>query len=295
MPKMNDLEVLETSGVDHPAHLHEGFAVMKAKDPEKASSIMRALGKDKNMGTNPRTPAPPAGSADAIAKAVAEAVKKDLGGDLKAVQDELAQVWQKLQTVVQSTDEQTPTAEETAATAAPAAAPAAVAAAAELEKALEKADPAVAAILRKQAADLAAVNKAAEDARAEANAAIEKARAEEGKRLDADAIAKSRTEFSNLAIDHEAIAPALRALGDSPLAKSLRATLTSLNEQQDGADIFKELGVSGSTAVTKGVEAVRKRAQDLVDAGTFDSIAKAEAHIYTTDPAAVEAARTKEA
>lgn len=294
MPKMNDLQVLETSGVDHPAHLVEGFAVMKAKDPEKASRIMSALGKDMNMGTT-RTPAPPAGQA-ALAKSIAAEVTKEVDGSLKAVLDELAKVWQSLQTAVQSTDEETPTAEQQpAAPAAPAAAATPVAAAAELEKALEGMDPAVRAAFQKQAADMAdmrAVAKAAEDAAA---TAIAKAKAEEGKRLDNEAIAKSATTYSNLAIDHAAVAPALRALGEEhPLAKSITGLLTALNEQQDGADIFKELGHTG-VQVTKGAEGVQKRAEELVATGQFENVAKAKAHIYQTDPAAVEAARTQEA
>lgn len=33
-PKMTELVIEETSGVDHPAHLHEGWLVIKASNTE---------------------------------------------------------------------------------------------------------------------------------------------------------------------------------------------------------------------------------------------------------------------
>ena len=36
-PKMTDLIIEETSGVDHPAHLHEGWLVVKASNVSSVS------------------------------------------------------------------------------------------------------------------------------------------------------------------------------------------------------------------------------------------------------------------
>lgn len=41
--KLTNLAVFETSGVDHPAHLHEGFIVMKQADPSKVEGIIADL------------------------------------------------------------------------------------------------------------------------------------------------------------------------------------------------------------------------------------------------------------
>jgi hypothetical protein len=42
-PKMTDLVIEETSGVDHPAHLHEGWLVMKTASPETVADVSRNL------------------------------------------------------------------------------------------------------------------------------------------------------------------------------------------------------------------------------------------------------------
>lgn len=42
-PKMVNLAIEETSGVDHPAHLHEGWLVVKAADPTDVEAALAAL------------------------------------------------------------------------------------------------------------------------------------------------------------------------------------------------------------------------------------------------------------
>ena len=42
-PKMTDLIIEETSGVDHPAHLHEGWLVIKASDTANVADVLNAL------------------------------------------------------------------------------------------------------------------------------------------------------------------------------------------------------------------------------------------------------------
>jgi hypothetical protein len=42
-PKMVNLSIEETSGVDHPAHLHEGWLVMKAADMTDLAPVLDAL------------------------------------------------------------------------------------------------------------------------------------------------------------------------------------------------------------------------------------------------------------
>lgn len=43
---MVNLAIEETSGVDHPAHLHEGWLVMKAADPQDVEKAMKAMRTD---------------------------------------------------------------------------------------------------------------------------------------------------------------------------------------------------------------------------------------------------------
>jgi hypothetical protein len=42
-PKLTDLIIEETSGVDHPAHLHEGWLVVKADHVQDAADVLNAL------------------------------------------------------------------------------------------------------------------------------------------------------------------------------------------------------------------------------------------------------------
>lgn len=44
--KMVDLLIEETSGVDHPAHLHEGWLVMKAASPSEVWRVLDTVGPD---------------------------------------------------------------------------------------------------------------------------------------------------------------------------------------------------------------------------------------------------------
>ena len=44
--KMTELSIEETSGVDHPAHLREGWLVMKSSDTESSSSVLDRIVKE---------------------------------------------------------------------------------------------------------------------------------------------------------------------------------------------------------------------------------------------------------
>lgn len=282
MPKkMTDIEVLETSGVDHPAHLHEGFAVMKAANPETASAILRALGKEPTM-TGPQKSAASGTSTD-VAAAAAEAVQKAIDSKLQPILDGLAQSWKDLRGYAETTDEETPSTDAPAADAAAAPAAADVAAATELLKSAG-APEAVQAILK-------SLGDRATAAETQAKEALAKAAEERDARLDRDATDEFRKAYGNLALNAEEYGPAMRRLADAnpTVHKSLTEMLTASNAQLDGAGLFEEVG----TAVTKsaGYKDVEGRAQELVNSGRFDTIQKARAHIYETDPASVAASR----
>ena len=159
--RMTDLDVFETSGVDHPAHLHEGFAVMKSSDPDKASALMRALGKDTSRMTTKTAPPSDAKKSladiialgdGALATAKADDVTKGIDTKLQAALDTLATAWQDLRSYAESQDDSTPSANTNSdATATDPVDPtlAAAAQAAGLDPALAKsADPNVQALLK---------------------------------------------------------------------------------------------------------------------------------------------------
>ena len=299
--RMVDLDVFETSGVDHPAHLHEGFAVMKSSDPHKASALMRVLGKETSMTTKTAATTAPASKSladilalgdGAFAVAKEPDVAKAIDTKLQAALDTLAEAWQSLRTYAESQDDATPSAGTSTAEPEPEVDPtlAAAAEAAGLDPALAKStDPSVQAMLK-------AVSSQIAKAQAEAAEAHTVAKAERDARLDSEAVAKSRETFGNLALAHDTVAPALRrlALMDADTHKAVTELLVSVNAQMDGAALTKELGTPGHTGTGSTVwDQIEDMAKAKVTADPTLTIQKARTLVFDENPA-LQAAYQKE-
>lgn len=274
--RLVDLEVIETSGVDHPAHLHEGFIVMKAATPEKASAVFAALGKDRNMtGTTRPGPAAKAVTSEEVVTIVTKAIDDKL----QPILDQLAQAWQSLREYGESADGDTPTADGVDPAAA-AAAPAAVAAGMDpaLAKAVEGLPDAVREALAKQAEQVQKAEQRAQQAE-------QLAQSERAERLDTLAIQKAKTEFGNLALSDEVVKSVRRLEEANPeLHASIRSMLVAANAQLDGGSILKELGQTGSGATAPAMEEVEQLAKAAVERGEHDTIQKARAAVFTANP-----------
>lgn len=264
--KMSDIDVVETSGVDHPAHLHEGFLVMKSADPHKASALL-ALGKDTKMTGQTKTVAPTVKSTVAAdAELVAEAVAKAIDSKLQPLLDSIAEVWQGLRTYGEAQDDSTPTPDG--------AQPA------------EGVDPMAAAAA--DGADLLKAmpeefRKALDAQRAELAKTRDDLAKERDARLDEQAIAKAAREFPNLGLSEEVVKAVRRVEAqDADLHKALVGLLTASNAQLDGAPLLKELGGTGSSSTAKG--RVEELAKELVLAGTHDTIQKARVAVFESHP-----------
>lgn len=262
--KMTDLIVRETSGVDHPAHLHEGFLVMKAADRPKAEAVLSAFGKkESQMGTSP---APTAAMS-------AEDIQKAIDKSLQPILDQFAEGWKALRDYAEKTDPATPSAEGVDPTADPV-----LAAQAQNEMALS-------ADMLKSAPE--AVVKAIESQRAELAKAREEVAKERTIRLDNEAIAFAKATYQNLNLPDETV-KAIRRAGDidPALAESLKALLVSHNAMLDGADITKELGTaaSGDLAAGTATERVEEKAKALIAEGKYDTIQKARVAVYDAEP-----------
>ena len=72
-PKMTDMIIEETSGVDHPAHLHEGWLVIKAADTATVADVERTL---------------PEPLGDGMSEEVTETVAEDAAVRLEAHEEE---------------------------------------------------------------------------------------------------------------------------------------------------------------------------------------------------------------
>lgn len=228
---MTKIRLDEISLVDYPAHMVNGFPVIKSASTEHSDSIMDALGK-----RNTEMPV-----AD-LAKALAEASVDDI---VKALAE-------RTDIIVKSAD----------------------ADADEQDEVMKSLSPEVRAIIEKRDAELSEFKKAAEEA--EQKAEIAKAA-----QLDGEAIAKSK-ELTNLAFDHETVAPALRKFAEAnpEAGEAIDTMLKAVNAQADGA-IFKEIGTRAVVTKSEPEAALETLAKAMVTEGKetnyHDAFAKAVA------------------
>lgn len=200
--QMTKIKLDEISMVDYPAHMVNGFAIIKSASAEKSDAVMAALGQKSTNNMPTVTP-------EDITKALSELSTEDFTKALSERSD-VADVLKSL----------TPDDSETKT---------------DILKGLA---PEVVAEFEKRDAQLAEFKKAADDA-------AENAKIEKSLRLDREAIESAKTDYENLAYDHDVVDPAIRKFAEAnPEAGEVIATmLKAVNEQADGA-IFKELGTT---------------------------------------------------
>lgn len=231
--KMVNLDIRETSGVDHPAHQHEGWIVMKSASPETVGSLFGSLNKPEEAPVAEKTEAEKLAEANArIAELEAAAAAPAAGTQEPAAEPAGTQATEGSE----SGHEPAEATQEDA-----------------LEKALTKLPEAVRKAFSAQAAELA---KATETINKERDA-----------RLDGEAIAKSKGLFKAIAIDHDTVAPALRrvALVDADLAKAVETALSAADAQlASGTSLTKEVGNGGAGEGDNGaLETINKAAAAL--------------------------------
>ena len=275
-PKMVRLAIDETSGVDHPAHLSEGWMVMKSTTTEEIDAVLDSLSTESNT----------------------QSTKED------SVSDESTVVTEDAEVVEAPAAEATPTespAEDVDAKIA------------ELEAELEKAkaskpnpmDQAVgesdadyakrmkemkmkkSATDDEDSSDIATLKKSASAPIVKAMESLEKAAAdaiatlkkERDDRADSEAVAKAKA-WSNLPLDAEKVGPALRQLSqiNEELAKSIEGILSSVNEQAKTSNLFAEIGKSVD-AGTDAYSRMSALAKAAVESGVAKSMEQAMADV----------------
>jgi hypothetical protein len=248
---MVNLAIEETSGVDHPAHLHEGWLVMKSASE---SEVQRVLDKslteeDSNMEDMKTT------------EATEDKVEKTVEEELAAAQARIAELEAKL-----AEKEEKPELEV------------------EMAMGQDSKEP------KKEEEDYmksapAPVVKMIEDLRKQAEEATAELRKEREARADAQAVEKAKG-WANLNFDAEKVGPALRRLSetDSELAKSIEEVLSSVNAQAESASIFAEIGKSADFKSGNAYERMTTLAKSAVEEGVAKSFAQAMADIATKNP-----------
>ncbi|ASR83904.1 hypothetical protein SEA_SHROOMS_23 [Arthrobacter phage Shrooms] len=251
--KMVGINVVETSGVDHPAHLHEGWVVCKSAP---AARVEDAFG---SLNTTKEAPVP-------------TIIKNAEGVEVTQEQYDAVVAELKAKEAAAAAE---PAAGEPEAAAPAAAAPAPVESTEDEDfaKALSAAPEAVKAFLAKAAAD---AKQAREDVQKERDA-----------RLDAEVITKSRESFKHLAFDHATVAPALRRVEvlDAGLAKAVTEVLKAAEGQLEAAGggvVTKELGTTASPAT--GATKLDVKAAELLKSGVVPTHAQGIAKALELDP-----------
>jgi len=266
-PKLIRLAIDETSGVDHPAHLSEGWLVMKSTSSEEIEAVIDSLTdttKEDSVSEENTVVTEDAAVAEApVAEAVetespavvteetetekAKAVKADPMAQMPDESDAAYAKRMKEMKEEKSMHEKKPMA---------------------MEKSVESFEKAI------------SFEKARAD---EAVALLQKERDE---RADEVAIAKAKN-WNNLPLEAEKVGPALRRLSmiDEELAKSIEGILEAVNTQAKTSHLFAEIGKSVDSSAVDAYDRLTALAKAAVDSGVAPSfeVAMADAALANTD------------
>jgi len=260
-PKMTELVIEETSGVDHPAHLHEGWLVIKASNTESVADVLAAL--PEPLGESMSEQATEVTAADDdVTLAVDEEKMDGMDYESKQMEEELAMAQARIAELeariseLEGSEDEMPMEE-----------------AADDVVALAKSAPEP---IRKAMEQLAKAKDEAENALAK----------EREDRADADAIVKARDTFKHLTLDPEKVGPALRRLAaiDADLAKSVEDALASADAQNESADIFTEVG-KGFVPAGDAINKMTSLAKAAVAEGKAATVEQAMAQVAIDNPA----------
>jgi len=268
--KMVALNIEETSGVDHPAHLQEGWLVIKSADSDVAN-LLSDLAKNEN---------------DSGTRLIQDGTEEEPMAQDETIETPVAEE----AVVVEETAEATPAAEEVEKDALADANKKIAELEAKLTETMKELDKMKGKDIKKSETTLEdeviksapeSVQKMFADAKAAAVEAIAKAAAteeilkkEREERADADAIEKAKA-WGHLPLEAAKIGPALRRLAaiDSDLAKSVEEMLNAVEAQAESANIFAEIGKSATPAGGSAYETLTSMAKSVVETGggTFEA------------------------
>ena len=249
--KMVNLAIEETSGVDHPAHLHEGWLVMKSASESEVQRVLdKSLTKEDSTMEDMKT-----------TEATEDKVEKTVEEELAMAQARIAELEAKL-----AEKEQKPEVE--------------------VEMAMDEnsMEP------KKEEEDYmksapTSVVKMITDLKKQAEEATAELRKEREARADAQSVEKAKG-WANLNLNAEKVGPALRRLSetDSELAKSVEEILSSVNAQAESASIFAEIGKSADFKSGNAYERMTTLAKSAVEEGVAKSFEQALADVATKNP-----------
>lgn len=296
--KMVNLSIEETSGVDHPAHLHEGWLVMKSASDEDILKAMRPMKTEGGVEfpaeafayvPDPESPstwklrlwedpeqkvtARQVGMAVAALGAGFRGNKVQIpSGDMAAVKGKVRSAWSKanagrdseMPSVLKAADDQEAPVEQSDMQ--------------ELQEILKAAPEEFRNVIE-------GVLKERDDALAKMAESEDLLRKERDERADAEAVDKARQSFGALGLDPEVVGPALRRVGDinPDLAKALGDVLAAANAKVESADIFTEIGKAGRP-MGSTYEQAEAMAKAAVADGRASTFAQALTDVFASNP-----------
>jgi hypothetical protein len=265
--KMVRLAVDETSGVDHPAHLSEGWLVMKSANAEEIEAVIDSLTETPIIKEDSVSDESTVVTEDAV---VAEAVKAEAPATESPAEDKDARIAELeaelvkakgMNPFMQGDDE----SDE------------------DYKKRMKKMEDEAEAQKKKpmaKSAELEAVEKAVAVEKARADEAIALLQKERDERADADAIAKAKN-WNNLPLDAEKVGPALRRLSqiDEDLTKGIESILDAVNTQAKTSNLFAEIGKSVDSSATDAYDRLTALAKAAVESGVAPTMETAMADV----------------
>jgi hypothetical protein len=264
---MTNLLIEETSGVDHPAHLHEGWLVVKASNTATVAEVEASLPEPMEASMSEATEqiVEQAKAEDEQDKGMGEEYEaKQVEEELAMAEAKIAELEARIAELESAMDEEPEEDMEP------------VEGMDEMEESVVALAKSAPVEIRKALADMA-------KAKAEAEATLRKERED---RADAEAVVKARETFKHLNLDAEKVGPALRRLAamDAELAKSVEDALVAADAQNESADIFTEVG-KGYAPKGDAIERMNSLAKAAVVEGKATTIEQALAQVAVENPA----------
>ncbi len=279
--KMVGLNIEETSGVDHPAHLHEGWLVIKSEnsDVDDLLSDLKANNKSDASLSMEETM-----SQEEVVELAANTPKEDKEKGMHKPEDKEKGMGMSYGDMEDKIKQLTEELEKTKA---------------ELEKTkgkmkkkdddeVEKDDSVDSLIksapepLRKM---LASLEQEKTDALAKAAKTEEVLKSERTAHANAAAIEKAKA-WKFLSLNAEEFGPALRQLEevDADLAKSVEEALASVNAQAESANIFAEIGKSANPTSGNAYEQLTSMAKSATETNSGLTFEQAFATAVNSNP-----------
>ena len=260
--KMVNLAIEETSGVDHPAHLSEGWLVMKAANP---SDLQRVLDETLNKEYLVKPEDKKKADEEMLPK---DEMDKKMDIEVETEDDEEEMPIDKESAPEGETDEEK------------------MARLRAMQKSELSAEEFIKSAPQSVVKKFDELRKAADEAVLKAALVEAELKKERDARADVEAVEKAKSFTTHLSIDPSKVGPALRRLStiDTELAKSLEEVLTSVNAQAESANIFAEIGKPAEFNGDHAFGKMTAMAKSAVESGVAKTFEQALANVAVANP-----------